>query len=869
MKKTKLITIGTSVLLLANAGLAPATVLAEELTSPNIEEVQTEESTEAEVAESQEVTEPSEVTEETEVTTEVEEDSVVNATEQEQADRGQTRGPALIAWGKTSLNLSTKGPLLISNEETTGVLTIELKVNSLASIDIADKSFYRVSLPKEFKPLLEDERFIDYITGNFRQWFNAIKHVDKDYTKQDIRVDAENCELIIRNPKVTGGGILPVSLMYIDIDLGRFVSDTGVRIPDALDGKYHFNTAMSQDENIIDWTILGNKEAYAFLDIKKLDPAYGTAVPVITASDRKVVRGEDFSGAYAMQGVSAYDEEDGDITHKVTIVDGQVNTAVNGTYPITYGVTDSHGLRARKTINVVVSDNTPPVINAKDVTIAKGSSFNPMNNVTATDAEDGDITNKIVVVSNNVNTSVAGKYYVTYRVTDKHEATVEKTITVTVTETTGTITPNTYKVGNQNITGTYTGAVKKAVLYINGNATTKGGSFINGSFTYYVGNTIKASDKVKLVAYSADDRKLDEKEVKVTSDIVSGTMTPNNYYVGNDYIKGTFTGPIKSAKVIVNGVVLSKGGSFSNGSFSYWVGPNRIKATDSVYINGYDANGNVISQNNRVNVLGSTTPSESGTISPTSYLVGDGEISGTYTGSVKKARLSVNGKVVSWGGNFKDGKFTYYVGAGTIKAGDTVTLNAYGTNNKLLQENVNVKVVTSTEEGRFTSAEYTVGDAEIEGTYSGVVKKARLTVNGKVVSWGGSFKNNKFTYYVGKNVIKKGDTVVLDAYDENDGLLHANYGVSVKEDLPAPYQGAIQPNDYTLGTLEITGAYIGDVKQARLYVNNNLISIGGSFKADGSFTYFVGNSIKKGDIVQLKAYGPDGKELDAKFVTVK
>ena len=60
--------------------------------------------------------------------------------------------------------------------------------------------------------------------------------------------------------------------------------------------------------------------------------------------------------------------------------------------------------------------------------------FDAKEGVTAWDEEDGDITDRIEVVSNNVNTSKAGKYEVTYKVTDSQGESVSKTITVTVVE---------------------------------------------------------------------------------------------------------------------------------------------------------------------------------------------------------------------------------------------------------------------------------------------------------------------------------------------------------------------------------------------------------------------------------------------------
>lgn len=78
--------------------------------------------------------------------------------------------------------------------------------------------------------------------------------------------------------------------------------------------------------------------------------------------------------------------------------------------------------------------NTPPTINAEDKTIMVGDTFDPKKDVTANDAEDGDLTDKIDVIGNTVDTAKAGTYSVTYKVTDKDGASRTKTITVTVKE---------------------------------------------------------------------------------------------------------------------------------------------------------------------------------------------------------------------------------------------------------------------------------------------------------------------------------------------------------------------------------------------------------------------------------------------------
>ncbi len=83
--------------------------------------------------------------------------------------------------------------------------------------------------------------------------------------------------------------------------------------------------------------------------------------------------------------------------------------------------------------------NGVPTINASDKSLMLNSTFDPKSNVTASDPEDGDLTNKIEIVKNTVNTKKAGTYEVTYQVKDKKGENVTKTIKVTIQD---------YKSGN-------------------------------------------------------------------------------------------------------------------------------------------------------------------------------------------------------------------------------------------------------------------------------------------------------------------------------------------------------------------------------------------------------------------------------------
>ena len=76
--------------------------------------------------------------------------------------------------------------------------------------------------------------------------------------------------------------------------------------------------------------------------------------------------------------------------------------------------------------------NTLPEITASDIEFVQGQEFDPMKNVTAKDVEEGDITSKIKIISNNVKKDEPGTYQITYEVKDSYEVPVTKTITVKV-----------------------------------------------------------------------------------------------------------------------------------------------------------------------------------------------------------------------------------------------------------------------------------------------------------------------------------------------------------------------------------------------------------------------------------------------------
>lgn len=89
-------------------------------------------------------------------------------------------------------------------------------------------------------------------------------------------------------------------------------------------------------------------------------------IPVIKAEDVTVETGSDFD---ALQYVTAYDAEDGDITKDIKILVNTVDTSKAGVYEVTYMVSDRQGASVTKTIKVtVIEKNTETKTNASSST---------------------------------------------------------------------------------------------------------------------------------------------------------------------------------------------------------------------------------------------------------------------------------------------------------------------------------------------------------------------------------------------------------------------------------------------------------------------------------------------------------------------
>lgn len=218
-------------------------------------------------------------------------------------------------------------------------------------------------------------------------------------------------------PVITLLGLDPVT-----VECGGVYNDAGASALDNCDGALVVNAVNpvftgAVGTYIVTYDVMdaaGNPATQVTRTVNVVD----TTPPVITLLGANPVTVE-CSEVYSDDGATASDICDGNLTASINVVN-PVNTAVKGTYTVTYDVNDgSSNPAAQVTRTVHVVDTRPPVITllgSSPIDVECGSVYAD-DGATAADDCDIDLTLSIITV-NPVNTAVLGPYTVTYNVSD-------------------------------------------------------------------------------------------------------------------------------------------------------------------------------------------------------------------------------------------------------------------------------------------------------------------------------------------------------------------------------------------------------------------------------------------------------------------
>ena len=264
-----------------------------------------------------------------------------------------------------------------------------------------------------------------------------------------VDANGNNAIQVVRTVDVVDTTIPVVTLIGANpqtIEVGSPYTELGATASDNYDGDITGSIVI--DASAVDTSVVGSYSVtYDVADsngnnavqVTRTVEVVDTTIPVITligANPQTIEVGS----PYTELGATASDNYDGDITGSIVIDATAVNTAVLGSYSVTYDVVDANGNNAVQVVRTVdVVDTTLPVITlvgANPQVIEVFSAYVELG-ATASDNYDGDITGLIVIDATAVNTAVVGSYSVTYDVVDANgNAAIQVTRTVDVVDTT-------------------------------------------------------------------------------------------------------------------------------------------------------------------------------------------------------------------------------------------------------------------------------------------------------------------------------------------------------------------------------------------------------------------------------------------------
>lgn len=178
-------------------------------------------------------------------------------------------------------------------------------------------------------------------------------------------------------------------------------------------------TGVDEATQTINWTWLDASAEYSAQAGGALQIVLDVTAPAITLLGNSTVTITE-GDVYTDAGATALDSNDGDLTSSI-VTSNSVNTAVVGSYSVTYNVSDAAGnpaTQVTRTVVVQAVDSIAPVITligSQNVTITQGGTYAEQG-ATWTDNVDG--TGSAIVGGDTVDTQTPNTYTITYNYTD-------------------------------------------------------------------------------------------------------------------------------------------------------------------------------------------------------------------------------------------------------------------------------------------------------------------------------------------------------------------------------------------------------------------------------------------------------------------
>lgn len=158
------------------------------------------------------------------------------------------------------------------------------------------------------------------------------------------------------------------------------------------------------------------------------------SVPVIKVDSEISEVSVNITDSGLLEGVTAYDEKDGDITDKI-IIESVSKFTDYGLCKVTYAVCDSDNHVATASKKIKYTDYTSPKFYSKEpLCFADNVSIDLSDKIGVTDCIDGDISDNLILTTENLTPRTEGTYSVKATVTNSRGDTAELDIPIIVEE---------------------------------------------------------------------------------------------------------------------------------------------------------------------------------------------------------------------------------------------------------------------------------------------------------------------------------------------------------------------------------------------------------------------------------------------------
>lgn len=134
--------------------------------------------------------------------------------------------------------------------------------------------------------------------------------------------------------------------------------------------------------------------------------------------------------------VTAYDEKDGDLTDKITVRRNTYFTQ-SGVVGVTFAVCDSDNNVAKLSFDIKFTDySSPEIAIVNDLVIGRRTGGSLLAHFKATDKLDGDITDRLKIISSDYDVNNVGEYTANCKVTNSYGDTRDMNVSILVADTT-------------------------------------------------------------------------------------------------------------------------------------------------------------------------------------------------------------------------------------------------------------------------------------------------------------------------------------------------------------------------------------------------------------------------------------------------